>query len=159
MKKVILVMFSMLLMVVLCVCLINAWPENYCGFYKNDFTVVDELDTHGGFHGDGAHYLILDCSNNVETALKNVEKWKKLPLSEHLEVLMFGGEKNGIAYGYNLSEEAHMPKIENGYYCFMDRQSEDTSDDSGLFTRYSFNIILAVYDSDTNMLYYFKFDT
>ena len=44
---------------------------------------------------------------------------------------------------------------------FEDRHSEanDAYDDSGLFSRASYNFSLAVYDRDTNRLYYFEFDT
>lgn len=133
----------------------------YFGFAKKDFDVVEELDTHGGFHGDGSYYLILDCSENKKEALELIKYWKKLPLSENLELIMFGGEREGITYGYNLSEEAKMPKVENGYYFFQDRSSESTNseDDSELLNRYSFNFSIAVYDSDTDILYYFEFDT
>ena len=133
----------------------------YFGFAKTDFSVVEELDTHGGFHGDGSYYLILDCSNAKEKALKKVENWNKLPLSENLNLIMYGGEKDGVAYGYELAEEAHFPKIENGYYIFEDRHSEskDSRDDYELFDRYSFNFSIAVYDCDTDKLYYFEFDT
>lgn len=131
------------------------------GFTKKDFSVVEELDTHGGFHGDGSYYLILDCSNNKEKALEIVEDWNKLPLSENLNLIMYGGNKDGVTYGYELAEEAHIPKIENGYYIFEDRSSEstDSADDTELFDRYSFNFSIAIYDSDTDKIYYFEFDT
>ena len=35
----------------------------------------------------------------------------------------------------------------------------DASDDTDLFDRYSYNFSIAVYDLDTDMLYYFEFDT
>ena len=35
-------------------------------FCKEDFVVIEELDTHDGFLGDGAYYLTLDCSKNQE---------------------------------------------------------------------------------------------
>lgn len=131
------------------------------GFAKKDFAVVEELDTHGGFHGDGSYYLILDCSNNKEKALEIVEDWNKLPLSENLNLVMYGGEKDGVTYGYELAEEAHIPKIENGYYIFEDRSSDsvDSSDDSELFDRYSFNFSIGIYDCDIHNMYYFEFDT
>ena len=50
----------------------------YFGFTKKDFSVIEELDTHGGFQGEGSHYLILDCSDNKEKALEIVREWKKL---------------------------------------------------------------------------------
>ena len=105
---------------------------NTLDLQKKDFSVVEELDTHGGFLGDGSYYLILDCSNNKEQALEKVEGWNKLPLSENLNLIMYGGEKDGVTYGYELAEEAHMPSIDNGYYMFEDRHSEsnDSRDDS-----------------------------
>ena len=131
------------------------------GFAKRDFTVVEELDTHGGFHGDGSYYLILDCSNNKEQALDKVKDWNKLPLSENLNIIMYGGEKDGVTYGYELAKKAHIPKIDNGYYTFEDRHSEskDSRDDSELLDRHSSNFSVAIYDCDTDRLYYFEFDT
>lgn len=127
--------------------------QEYFGFAKKDFTVVEELDTHSGFLGDGSYYLILDCSDNRKEALDKVKEWKKLPLSENLERIMYGG--------YELAEKAHIPQAENGYYIFEDRSSEstDSTDDTDLFDRHSFNFSLAVYDCDTDKMYYFEYDT
>lgn len=135
--------------------------ETYFGFSKDDFIVEEETDTHGGFHGDGSYYLMLDCSENREKALENVKGWKELPLSKNLNLIMYGGEKDGMTYGYNLAEEAKIPEIENGYYYFCDRHSEsiDSSDDANLLSRTSFNFTLAIYDSDTDRMYYLEFDT
>ncbi len=119
------------------------------GFAKKDFTVVEEIDTHGGFHGDGSYFLILDCSDNKDKALEKVKNWNKLPLSENL---------NNVMYGNSLTEEAHLPIIENGYYMFKDRQTDGT-DDSAIFDKASYNFSIAFYDSDTDKMYYFDFDT
>lgn len=161
MRKIFAIIFALIFIIALPACSVDTHSDDYFGFSKHDFTVVEEQNTHGGFHGDGAYYLILDCSNNTENALKIVNGWNSLPLSENLDLIMFGGEKDGINYGYNLSEEVHIPEIENGYYCFRDRhsQAKDSSDDSELFGRSSFNFSLAIYDSDTNIFYYFEFDT
>lgn len=131
----------------------------YFGFTKKNFSVIEELDTHGGFQGEGSHYLILDCSDNKEKALEIVRDWKKLPLSKNLNHIMYGEED--INFEINLAEEAHIPKIENGYYIFVDSQAEgkDNGDDSELFNRYSFNFEIAIYDCDTDRMYYFEFDT
>ena len=58
-------------------------------------------------------------------------------------------------------KKAHMPKVENGYYIFEDNQLEgtDSSDDSELLNRSSFNFKIAVYDCDADRMYYFEFDT
>ncbi len=133
----------------------------YFGFTKKDFSVVEEFEDYGGFPVDGSHYLILDCSGNKQKALEIIKDWNKLPLSENLSLAMYGGEKDGVIYGYELAKEAHMPKIENGYYIFEDSQlkGKDKSDDSELLNRYSFNFEIAVYDCDTDRMYYFEFDT
>ena len=133
----------------------------YFGFAKRDFSVMEELDTHGGVHGDGSYCLILDCSENKQNALENVSGWNTLPLSENLALIMYGGHKDGVWYGYNLAEEANIPAIENGYYIFKDRHpdSRDSTDDSELFNRHSFNFSIAIYDSDADIMYYFEFDT
>lgn len=135
--------------------------DDYFGFSRHDFTVVAEEDTHGGFHGDGEYYLILDCSDHQAEAEEITEDWKPLPLSENLELIMYGGEKDDVHYDYNLSKSAHLPVIEHGYYRFEDRSTdaEDPEDDSELFSRSAFNFSLGVYDSDTDRFYYFEFDT
>ena len=90
-----------------------------------------------------------------------IEDWNKLPLSENLSIAMYGGEKDGIGYGYEFAKEAHMPKVENGYYIFKDNQLKgtDISNDSALLNRSSFNFEIAVYDCDADKIYYFKIDT
>lgn len=132
--------------------------EQNFGFDPSDYIMVDELDTHGGFHGDGYRRIILDCSQNAVTAREIVKDWKSLPLSDPLEEVMYGGEDGG----YHFAERAMWPTFENGVYKFVDRQAdpaEDRSDDSALLGRYSFNFSIAVYDMDSDFLYYFEMDT
>ncbi len=155
------------IIVALIVCLISSCSTagsgqaEYFGFKTNEFTVIDEKDTHGGFHGDGSYYLILDCSDKTEPAKELINDWKPFPLTENLQLAMYGGNKDGVSYGYDFAEEAHWPTISNGVYKFVDRHSEavDKSDDTNLLSRYSFNFSIAVYDLDTNTLYYFEMDT
>ena len=131
--------------------------KSYVGFSKKDFTVVEENDTHGGFHGDGTYLLVLDCSENKERALELVKEWKAFPLSENLKTVLYGND----TYISLLAEETKIPEITNGYYYFYDRHSEstDASDDTNLLSRASYNFTLAIYDSDTDRLYYVEFDT
>ena len=123
------------------------------GLRVKDYTVVESLDTHGGFHGDGSYYYILDCSQNSEKALEIVSSgWNKLPLPKNIEVLMFGHENSW----YRLADEAKMPKVENGYYVFVNRSpGSEASDWYGNIT----NFTIAVYDTDTDTVYYFENDT
>ena len=147
--------------IIVCVVFSSCSTVGYFGFRTSAFTVIEEKDTHGGFLGDGTYYLILDCSERKEQATELIKDWKPLPLTENLQLIMYGGEKNGVGYAYDLAEEAHWPIINNGVYKFVDRHSEavDKSDDTNLFNRYSYNFTIAVYDFDTDKLYYFEFDT
>ncbi len=133
----------------------------YFGFSTSDFVVLEEEDTHGGFLGDGSYYLILDCSQNTSKAYELIKDWEKLPLYDNLNLAMYGGKKDGIIYGYNFAEEAHLPTVTNGVYKFVDRHANtiNSSDDTNLLSRYSFNFSLAVYDFNTDTLYYFEMDT
>ena len=81
--------------------------------------------------------------------------------TEEQAILKHLGEKDGVTYGYKLLEEAHIPKIKNGYFMFEDRhyKSKDSKDDTELFDRYSFNFSIAIYDCDTDIMYYFEYDT
>lgn len=95
MKKAFLLMAGLLIMLNLVAC--SGLNENseYFGFRKKDFTIVEEVDTHGGFHGDGSYYLILDCSENKDKALENLSDWTELPLSENLNLTCMVEEKDG----------------------------------------------------------------
>ena len=159
---------SMILGVVGIVCLVLlacSMMENqrtdYFGFNLTEFSVVEEKDTHGGFHGDGSYYLILDCSQNSNKAHEIIKGWTELPLSDNLDLAMYGGEKGAVSYGYKFAEDAHWPTINNGFYKFVDRHSESVneSDDTNLLNRHSFNFSVAIYDLDTETLYYFEIDT
>ena len=131
------------------------------GFFPQEFDVLEESDTHGGFLGDGLYVLTLDCAQNRDKALATVSTWKTLPLSENLQLMLYGGERNGTIYGYDLAQEAGIPQIDNGWYRFEDRhdQSKDPADDTELFGRFSYNFSLAIYDADADRLYYLEFDT
>ena len=75
------------------------------GFAKKDFVVVEELDTHGGFQGEGSYYLALDCSENKEKSHKIIKDWNKLPLSKNLNYIMYGEVRDGLTYGYELAKK------------------------------------------------------
>jgi hypothetical protein len=132
----------------------------------SDGTLISQLDDHG-FFGDGTSFAQIsfsdtDCLNEIrESAV-----WKPLPLTDMLRALVMSRtEENGIdTYSPMISDEngqSYFPAVTNGYYFFVDRQSEgsDTEDESEILNRYSFNFTIAIYDADTNMLYYLEIDT
>ncbi len=126
---------------------------------------IEYEDTHGGFHGDGETVAVVEFNNSIgediQSEMLNNEDWNKLPLSENLDLIMYGGKKEGMDYAYNLAELLDMPSIENGYWFFDNRHSNSISpkEDSNLFNQSSFNFTIAVYDIDTQTLYYLEFDT
>ena len=91
MRKIFAIMLALISIIALPACSVDTQPDDYFGFSKQNFSIVEEQDTHGGFHGDGSYYLILDCSNTIETAWEIFYRWNNLPLSENLELVMFGG--------------------------------------------------------------------
>lgn len=126
---------------------------------------IEYMDDHGGFHGDGQKFakIEFDKTNgqNILMQIENYEKWNKLPLTENLNLIMYGGSKDNIEYTHKFAEKLGIPQIDNGYWLFTDRHTESTypEKDTELFERHSFNFTLAMYDGDNNTLYYFEFDT
>ena len=118
---------------------------------------LEYIDTHGGFHGDGETfakvYLTEKQSEKVKKNIENNENWKRLPMSENLQ--------NDV--GQYLTAKMNMPSIENGYWFFLDRNSEayNKYDENEMYKekRYSSNFSVAVFDIDTNILYYHETDT
>lgn len=120
-----------------------------CGIDKRDVRILAETDTHGGFHGDGTYFLAADCSAKSGKIRKIVQNWQKLPLPEPLD-----DAYDVFCDGY-FSE---FPVITDGYYLFYDRLGQTSSPES-LYDRASYNFNLAVYDSETDQLYYIRVDT
>ena len=141
MRYIKLIVASIIVCVVFSSCsTVGSGQNDYFGFKTSVFTVVDEKDTHGGFHGDGDYYLILDCSEKAEQAKELIDGWKPLPLTENLQRVMdmtCSGMEDGVYYSKTLAEIAHWPIIENGVYKFIDRHAGaiDESDDTDLCNR------------------------
>lgn len=116
-------------------------------------------DSHGGFYGDGDTFIVFQTPG-----FQPGEDWKEFPLPENLAIALWGGMAGEMQWGSLLTDdrgEPLMPAVENGYYWFRDRHSKSTeeTDPSALLDRSSFNFTLAVYDGDSEMVYYFKKDT
>lgn len=135
------------------------------GIDMNDGTIGINNDSHGGFHGDGISFMSISFPDDsiVEEISANND-WKTLPLSENLTALVYGTATENKWTGPYLTDEegeSVFPEIQNGYYCFIDRHTESTDkhDDTNVFERHSFNFTIAIYDTDTDTLYYAELDT
>ena len=105
---------------------------------------ISSSDTHGGFHGDG-----ISC----------------VPLDETAQALAYGvtREDGGEVFsaGPYLTDDSGdplLPGIANGFYRLIDRHS-DAGDGQNLLERASLNVTLAVYDADSDTLYFCEMDT
>lgn len=162
MKRLIYVTITSIISIILIRCALLPSTESQkliMGFDPSDFVIIEEEDTHGGFHGDGEYFLTLDCSSDPDRARQIVADWTPLPLSNNLELLMYGGQKEYAVYHGWVEER--WTKVENGVYRFYNYHTENTdpSDDSGLFSDSSYNFDIAIYDFDNDTLYYYELDT
>lgn len=126
--------------------------------------IENKIDEHA-FNGDGDYFIKANCSESPDDILDQISDWKTLPLSENLQIMMYGGKKGTTTYWHNLAEKIGIPLIENGYYYFVDRFAKNYNDiddiysDEALLGRSSFNFTVAIYDTDNDLLYYYEFDT
>lgn len=97
-------------------------------------------------HGDGNTYLEMTFSDTegesiIETIKMN-EDWNTLPLTDNLNIALYGKETPTGSYGPYVTSDDGKPVfliVENGYYFFLDRHSKsvDMKDDTELHNRHS----------------------
>ncbi len=116
-----------------------------------DSEVLYEMDTHGGFLGDGDATIVLKMNDDLTDVIEDDSLWHELPLPSQLNLGVFCDEEGNRLIG----------EIENGYWFFVDRNSEaeDIFDPSDLDKRASWNYSFAVYDADENILCVYELDT
>lgn len=121
-------------------------------------TVTSSQDSHGAL-GDGLTFITLSFPDDG-FGRSIQDTWTPLPLTGNLRALLYGSPGAG-PYITDQEGAACFPQVENGYYYFEDRhaQSTDPHSDFALFRRSSFNLTTALYDADTQTLYFCKFDT
>ena len=124
------------------------------------------IDTHGGFNGDGNTLVTMPIpSEAVLTQIESKDTWQSLPLSGNLTAIVYGTQTEwghrGPYITFDDSGTSAVPEITNGYYFFLDRHRErtDPHDDTNVLSRASFNLTIAIYDLDTEILYYLELDT
>lgn len=123
----------------------------------SDGIILEGYDDHSGFHGDGTLFAVFEFSDDaLEQKISCPGGWNSLPLTDNLEVLVYGIRSSEAATGPFIG--ITMPKVERGYWYFYDRRGM-TSDDRTVLQRESYNYTIAIYDADTNKLYYCEYDT
>ena len=126
-------------------------------------TVMNHRDDHGGFHGDGLLAVTVsfskEQSGDLISKFQQTSGWHSFPMSENVCSALYGnGSRGALILGEDMDP---LPEIKEGWYFFRDRhpRAEDPFEDSALFSRGSFNVTLAVFDSETGMLYFYELDT
>ena len=114
--------------------------------------MIKKEDTHGGFHGDGHLAAILDCFNHKET-INNKRNCFSLPTDDEYIIDLIHSHELNEKFKFN-DEEFDINKIQNGFYCFYGRNMRE----DGSSFKFYYNFDLAIYNLDTNYLYYYDFD-
>lgn len=124
-------------------------------------TITTEIETPVSFNGDGEYFITADCYKSRDIILNQIKNWNQLPLTNNLQLLMYGGEKDGITSFAIPSNEIEIPNINKGYYYFLDRHDEAIyyNSDENVLNRFSYNFTIALYNEETNKLYYYELDT
>lgn len=141
--------------------LFQSWwggQENYVGFRVGlNLPKAQEWETsddHGGFHGDGLRTDKLQFSTQdgdlVEAHIKSRgDLWNEGFFDDYLGDVVY---RNGHG-----ATEADWPRYpEHAYWFFKDRHSQQ---EKALTERHSWNYTAALFDADTDTLYYLEFDT
>lgn len=149
MKKIFLIIG---LVILLSGCMKDNKPLQVLKLDENSCKIIENIDTHGGFLGDGERFSKIECSK------VNKKEWNNMPLPEELdEVLsMEVCDNRNCKSTY---ERYSIPK-NKGYYYFIDRHSDskDKFDYKDLSNRSSYNLTVAIFDG-LNTIYYYELDT
>lgn len=130
------------------------------GINLSNGITISNTDTHGGFHGDGHTYIVLKFDDDsLLKVIKNNSKWRKFPLDKTFQTLVYGREEDTSKTGPFVTDgqgNSLIPEIQNGYWFLIDRHSDTKTD---ILERGSFNFTLGLYDTDNNIIYFYKLDT
>lgn len=143
--------------------------SHYLGVDLSTGRIISREDTHGGFRRDGRTFIIMEVEKEdaecLEAEIAAASHWNLLPMIGNIAKAAYGETFYGVEHMGGLAktrdDEFFFPEVSQGYYFFYDRHREsvDPYDDTGLFHRSSWNFILALYDSEEDLLYYYKLDT
>ena len=108
-------------------------------------------DTHGGFHGDGDTVEIYELTDKeIKTLSEDVKtnsRWKSIDDDLYSSVLYLNGKYCA----------GKVPKLENCWYCFYDKQTktfEFPAEDV-----FSYNYIICQYSEEEGKLWIYGLDT
>lgn len=126
---------------------------------------IEYTDSHGGM-SDGNLFATVTTSNEQSKAQMKIDishsGWRSM-LPDDMYVTFFGGKVNedGRLYptdGYLHDFGFDIPNVTNGYFLYRNRYYEQTGEQCS-YNTYAQNFTLAVFDLDTNTLYFIEGDS
>ncbi|HHX37985.1 MAG TPA: hypothetical protein GX717_08400 [Clostridiaceae bacterium] len=96
--------------------------------------------------------------SGVLNEIKESDDWRELPMSDQLEVGVYGASdgKNVLPPRIHDSDGAPVfPRVDKGYYRVIDLDYVENNDEETKGPDYDY--IMAIYDSDKDKLFYAKF--
>lgn len=122
---------------------------------------LSSYDTHSG-NGDGVSCLVLQFPDDrAAQQIQSSGSWMALPLDETAQALLYGVSDGDSGTGPLLTDgdgQPLVPEVQNGWYLLLDRYHSPGAEEP-LLDRGAFNVTLALYDQDAQILYYCKLDT
>lgn len=123
--------------------------------------IIELSDSHGGFHGDGVYYEVVQLDKEIvnefiSNALDKVG-WKRLPMSKELHKFIFG--ERSVGYSYGGTGEMIPNYIKHGIFYYKDKKTNSFSDESVNLYDSSHNFIFSILDLKTGKLYILEFDS
>ncbi len=138
------------------------------GIDVTDAELLSEMDTHGGFHGDGISCVVLQLNEKTAQEEIRTQGWAEFPMDETAKALLYGVTKTtpeGVwmmgPYLRGEDEKPLVPHMDKGHYFLLDRHSDakPNQNDAEILQRASINVTIAVYDDVSHLLYVCKLDT
>ena len=133
-----------------------AYLHRELGIARDEYTVLHEQDDHGGFHGDGMYFVVLDCSGKTEEMQKLTEDWRELPLPSNLHEKLYGGK----FWDADPVENGLIEVANDGCYYFNNRHDDARhSWDTEIEGKFSYNFSIAVFNRENDTLCLMCVDT
>lgn len=160
-KKITIILFSFILIYLYVYFQIDPNIKEFEKIYNqklpSNITSKDLYNTYNGIPYEGEKLCCFSFGkediDKFISKIKISKNWNSLPLSETLELILFGGSKDKKDYNYKFAIKAGLPKIKNGYWSFVNKNKSD------LLNSNSYNFSIAILDIDNNIMYLYKIDT
>lgn len=123
---------------------------------SSNIEILYSKNTHSGFHGDGEKLEIINIKNNANVE-KKLEEWNDLPVTEDLNILLYGGTRNNIQYENYSELKKNIPKLQSGKYIVIDKQAEKEIENFNLDNKPK-NYAIIMYDKTNRKIYFYSSD-